>query len=188
MKKKEMIPLTNEEKNIYQKQKVCYICKKRFSIDDKKYQKVRDHCNYIGKHRAAAHNICSLRYKTSREIPPAVFHNGATYDHKFTIKELAKEFDGQFECLGQNAEKYINFSVLIKKELDNGKTITSKLKFIDSFRFISSKLSSLVDNLLEGFHNKKSKECGLYRDYIGVKDEKLRFISVLILEKVQKIF
>ena len=35
-------------------------------------------------------------------------------------------------------EKYITFSVPIKKECDNGKTITHKLKFIDSFRFMST--------------------------------------------------
>ena len=58
-------------------------------------------------------------------------------------------FEGQFECLGENTKKYITFSVSIKKELDNGKTITYKLKFIHSFRFISSKLSSLVNNLYE---------------------------------------
>ena len=34
MKKKEMIPLTNEEKKLHHKQKVCYICKKGFSTDD----------------------------------------------------------------------------------------------------------------------------------------------------------
>ena len=65
------------------------------------------------------------------------------------MKQLAKEFDGQFECLGENTEKYITFSVPIKKELDNSKTITYKLKFIDSFRFMSNSLSSLVDNLPE---------------------------------------
>ena len=43
-------------------------------------------------------------------------------------------FDGKFECLGENTEKYITFSVLIKKQLDNGKTTTYKLKFLDSFR------------------------------------------------------
>ena len=64
----------------------------------------------------------------------------------FIIKQLAEEFDGQFECLG---EKYITFSVPIKKEHDNGKTITHKLKFIDSYRFMQSKLSDLVDNLSE---------------------------------------
>ena len=45
--------------------------------------------------------------------------------------------------------KIQNFSVSTKKELDNGKTITYRLKFIDSFRFIQSKLSDLIDNLSE---------------------------------------
>ena len=35
----------------------------------------------------------------------------------FIIKQLAKEFEGQFEYFGENAEKYINFSVPIKKKL-----------------------------------------------------------------------
>ena len=52
------------------------------------------------------------------------------------IKEFAKEFEGQFECLGENTEKYINFSVPIKKKLENGKTIACKIKFIDTFRFV----------------------------------------------------
>ena len=55
-------------------------------------------------------------------------------------------------------ENYINFSVPIKKELDNGKTVTYKLKFIDSFRFMSASLSELVDNTSEIF---KSIECKL---------------------------
>ena len=45
--------------------------------------------------------------------------------------------------------KIQNFSVSTKKELDNGETITYRLKFIDSFRFIQSKLSDLIDNLSE---------------------------------------
>ena len=36
-----------------------------------------------------------------------------------------------------------------KKEHDNGKTITHKLKFIDSYRFMQSKLSDLADNMFE---------------------------------------
>ena len=44
-------------------------------------------------------------------------------------------------------EKYIAFSVPIKKECGDGETITQKLKFIDSFRFMSTSLSKLVDNL-----------------------------------------
>ena len=73
----------------------------------------------------------------------------------FIIKQLAEEFDGQFECLG---EKYITFSVPIKKEHDNGKTITHKLKFIDGYKFMQSRLSNLVDNLSE-IYKKESKAC-----------------------------
>ena len=97
--KKEMIPLTDEENKSYKKQKVCYICKKGFSTDDdnKMYHKVRDHCHYTEKYRRAAHSICNLGYKTSKEIP-IVFHNGSTYDCHFISKKLAKETDGRLVC------------------------------------------------------------------------------------------
>ena len=61
--KKKMLSLTTEEKVHYNKQKVCSICKKEFDNNDKKQQRVRDHCHYTGKYRGAAHNICNLRYK-----------------------------------------------------------------------------------------------------------------------------
>ena len=60
-------------------------------------------------------------------------------------------------------EKYITFSVRIKKEVINNygdkKTITYKLKFIDSFRFMSNLLSELVDNTSEIFKSKEFKSC-----------------------------
>ena len=34
-----------------------------------------------------------------------MFHNGFTYDYEFIIKELAEEFEAEFECLGENTEK-----------------------------------------------------------------------------------
>ena len=37
----------------------------------------------------------------------------------FFIKELANEFEGQFECLGENTEKYETFSVPIEMEVTN---------------------------------------------------------------------
>ena len=152
--KKEMILLTNEQNKSYEKQNVCYSCKKELNTNEnckntfKQYQKVRHHCPYTGKFKETAHSICNLRYKTPKEIP-VVFHNGSTYDYHFIINQLPKEFDDQLECLGKNTEEYIAFSVRISKELDNGKTITYKLKFIDSFRFMSISLSKLVDNLSE---------------------------------------
>ena len=47
--KKELIPLNNEEKELYENQKICYICEKEFSTD-KKYSKFRDHFHYTGKY------------------------------------------------------------------------------------------------------------------------------------------
>ena len=70
--KKEMIPLTDEETESYEKQKICYICKKEFSTDKndenkfKKYHKVRDHCHYTGKFRGGTDNNCNLRYKIAK--------------------------------------------------------------------------------------------------------------------------
>ena len=46
-----------------------------------------------------------------------VFCNGSGCDQHFIIKELAKEFEKQFTCLGENPEKWITFSVPIEKEL-----------------------------------------------------------------------
>ena len=107
---------------------------------------------------------------------PIVFHNGSTYDYNFIIKELVKEFDGNFECLGENTEKYITFSVPIKKKIKNKDIeITYKIKFIDSCRFMAMSLSKLVDNLSKGIHDNKCVDCEFCLDYIKTKDEKLIF-------------
>ena len=129
--------------------------------------------------RGAAHSICNLRYKVPQEIPVKI-HNGSKYDYHFIIRELAEEFKGQFECLGENTEKYITFSVPIKKEHDNDKTITYKIKFIDSCRFMPSKLSDLVDNLSE-INNKDCKTCMERKniesecEFIGLKNNRLNY-------------
>ena len=117
---KEMIPLTENENKFYEDQKECYICQKEFCNDKneikkfKIYQKFRDHCHYTGEFRGAAHSICNLNYKVPQELSVKI-HNRSTFDYHFLIKELAEEFKGEFECLGENTEKYITFSVLIKK-------------------------------------------------------------------------
>ena len=140
-----------------------------------KYRKVKYHCNYTGKYRGTAHDICNLRYKISKEIP-VVFHNGSTYDYHFIIKELAEEFEREFECLGENTEKYITFSVPIKKEItkkdkdgnDKATKISYKTKFIDSYRIMPTSLSSL--------------------DYMTTKDEKLIFRCFEFKNKKKKDF
>ena len=96
-----MMPLTDEES--------CHICEKEFCIEHnkkefRKMQKIRDHCHYTGKYRGAAHSNCNLNYEIPKEIP-VVFHNGSTHDYHFIIKQLARQFKGNFVCLRENTEK-----------------------------------------------------------------------------------
>ena len=56
-------------------------------------------------------------------------------------------------------EKYITFFVTIKKECDNGKKIAYKVRFIDSFRFMSTSLSEVVDNMSGNFNSIECKSC-----------------------------
>ena len=56
-------------------------------------------------------------------------------------------------------EIYSTFSVPIKKECDDGKTIVYKLRFIVSFRFMSTSLSELVDNMSGNFNSIECKSC-----------------------------
>ena len=87
-----------------------------------------------------------------------------------------KEFDGNFECLGENTEKYITFSVPIKKKIENKDMgITYKIKFIDSFRFMATSLSKLVDTLTEDIHDDKCVDWKSDLSYMKVIDEALIF-------------
>ena len=105
-----------------------------------------------------------MKQSIPKEVP-AVFHNGSNFDYHFIIKELAKEFEGELNCLGENTEKYKTFSNLIINEVKridkNGeeitKTISYRLQFIDGARFMHNSLSKLVDNLAEGTYKIKCK-------------------------------
>ena len=175
-----MLPLTKEEDA-----KVYYICGKRILKKFFKsiiYRKVRDNCHYAGKYRGSTHSICNLKFNVPNEIP-VVFHNCSNYDYHFIMKELANEFEGQFECLGENTEKYKTSSVPIEKEVTNTDrdgnesvvTISYKIKFIDSARFMATSLSNLVDNLREGIHKIKCKDCDCFLEYESVKDNLIKY-------------
>ena len=89
-------------------------------------RKVKDHCHYTGKYRGAAHSKCNLNRKIVKEIP---------------------------ECLGENTERYINFTVPFKKVINdeeiNDEEIKHRIRISDSCRFMQDSLSNLVDNLSE---------------------------------------
>ena len=81
--------------------------------------------------------------------------------------------------------KIITFPVPIKKEHDNGKSITYKIKFVHSFRFMSSSLSNLADNLSEGLQNDNCTDCKSCLDYTIFKDNQM-ILGVLSVKGIIK--
>ena len=120
-----------------------------------KKRKVRDHCHYSGLYRGAARSSCNLQYKIPNYIP-VVFHNLAGYDAHLFIRELAKYTTGM-DVIAKNTEYYISFSIKVEvdKYVDkegNERMKEMELRFIDSIKFMSSSLDSLVNNLARGGH------------------------------------
>ena len=163
----------------------CYICGKRFLkfANDKNYRKVGDRCYFPGKYRAAAQIICNLRFNVANEIP-LVFDNGSNYDYHFIIKEIANEFEGQFECLRENTENCKTLSVCSdrkgKRKVDKDGnediiTISYKIKFIDSVNFMASSLSDLVDKHAEEIPKINCKDCDHFFEYESVKGNLIKY-------------
>ena len=117
-------------------------------------------CHYTGKCKVAAISIGKLKHTMPKEIPVA-FHNGLSYDDSFIIKELAKEFEAEFSCLGENSEKHKIFLAWITKEVQridkNWEEIRKFLQFIDSVRFMASSLSNFVYNIADKIYKIKCK-------------------------------
>ena len=115
-------------------------------------------------YKGAVHSICEIWFIYLKcSIPKKlsiVFHKGSNRNYHFIIKELAKEFEKKFTCLGENTEKHVAFPVPIEKEVTRiykiGEEITKNisyiLQFIDSARFMTSSLSNLANNLSERIH------------------------------------
>ena len=95
---------------------------------------------------------------------PLVFHNLSVYDAHLFIRELGLHSRDMMGVIAKNKEDYISFSVdvAVDRYVDKLGNETEKLielRFIDSFKFMSSTLDSLARNLvgsvtkLFGFEN-----------------------------------
>ena len=159
--------------------------------------------NKLESHKKVSENtdFCGVVMPSEDQSTPSILYSsrkqplkGRMIPSTKELQESDEEFEGEFNCLGENTEKYKTFSVTITKEVKrsnrNGKEITItmsyKLQFIDNARSMASSLSNLVDNLAEvirkikckhGHNNKKCETCGIKckdcvwcLEYTNVKD------------------
>ena len=159
--------LTKKQWNKYKKATKCHICYKPFT---QRNLKVRDHCHYTGLYGGPTHSLCNLRYKIPSYIP-VVFHNLSGYDAHLFIRELGAHISNM-EVIAKNKKDYISFSIKVPVDsyIDkNGKEKDKliELRFIDSFKFMSSILDSRTKNLvgsgkrLFGFEDYSELQYGL---------------------------
>ncbi|KYN02008.1 hypothetical protein ALC62_07185 [Cyphomyrmex costatus] len=78
---------------------------------------------------------------------PVVFHNLSGYDPHFIIKEIATKFKGKVDLLPPTKEKYISSTKHVKDTSDEDSRNCVKLRFIDSYKFLSSSLDKLASYL-----------------------------------------
>ena len=139
---KKMI-FTKKDKITYENSKHCWICQEPFLEKEdgqtKGKIKVRDHCHWTGKFRAAALDSCNLRLREQTFIA-VIFHTLKGYDSHLFIKAF-HDLEEEPTCIPQNTEKFISFSL---KKLGS-----SELRFLDSYAFMNFPLASLVKNLRE---------------------------------------
>ena len=151
--KEEMFPLTGQEWKSFREAEVCWLCRKGFEGGN--LTKVRDHCHFSGKFRGAAHASCNLKFKRPK-FTPVFFHNLQNYDAHLFVRALGTlEEVLDVTCIPNNEEKYISFSLKfeLKKEWKEIEgewkefVVKHEIRFLDSFKFLLSGLSSLVENL-----------------------------------------
>ena len=160
--KEECNELTTIQEQNYDNSDTCYSCNKEFSKDLKnpnhcKLKKVITHDPYTGKYTGASHSICNLRYKPQKDIP-FMIHNGSNYNFKLLIRCTAEHFKKDIYLIPENTEKNMALSfpiyeTVLKNEEDHdnddkkkNKVITHKLRFIDSYRLMTSSLDTAVNN------------------------------------------
>ena len=150
--------MNNSDKTAYEKSEKCYACgiqfgSERINEKTKKKEKIvkcRDHCHITGKYRGAACGKCNLKMKVSKFVP-VLFHNLEGYDSHLFVKSLGLK-EGDISCIPKMDEKYISLSKKIPMEiisLEDGKTKTLclEMRFLDSMKFMSKSLDSLVKTL-----------------------------------------
>uniref|UniRef100_UPI003D0B846D hypothetical protein n=1 Tax=Sulfurimonas sp. TaxID=2022749 RepID=UPI003D0B846D len=122
------LKMTKEDEDNFKNTINCYYCDKELGND-----RVRDHDHLTGKYRGASHSNCNLQAWKCNFVP-IFFHNLSGYDAHLFIKELSKIIDLPIKVLAKSSEEYISIQV-------------GCLRFLDSYRFLSSSLSNITKSM-----------------------------------------
>ena len=150
----------------------CWICNVPFETDD---EKVLDHCHFRGQFLGYAHNECNLKRRTL-DYTPVIAHNMMNYDLHHIVKTLhSATANVKIEVIPTNDKKFIalNYGVYIetRRPKRDEVAIYKYLRFIDSFKFMPSSLSKLVQTLP---HDKFTILDNFYRGYSHEQRELLK--------------
>ena len=144
-KEVKMKTLTPEEQHSFNTATHCHICDTAYTPGQKR---VRDHCHITGNFRGSAHEDCNINFNYKNYKVPVVIHNLKNYDAHFIIKYYKhKTYQKYNKKTKQMEEKEIPITVIANNEEKYMSFTIGRLKFIDSFQFLSSSLDALVDNL-----------------------------------------
>ena len=103
-------------------------------VKRKKFDKVRDHCHLTGKNRGPAQSICKINVTQKRcTLILFVFHNFIKYDCHLSFKKIVDKKNDKvnFRNTPKTNEEYVSVTY-------------GCIKSIESYRFSSSRLNSLV--------------------------------------------
>ena len=131
---KKEIMMTQEDEEDFKNSTHCWFCE--LPLDGRA---VRDHCHLTGRYRGAAHEKCNINVKQKQSnFIPFVFHNFSNYDcHLFFKTLIDKKSDNvPLHVIPKTNEEYISISY-------------GCIRFIDSYRFLSSSLDGLVKTVDE---------------------------------------
>ena len=155
------IIMTEKDEEDYRNIKNCRFCEKFIESD-----KVRDHCHLTGKFGGPAHSKCNINVtqKQSNFIP-IIFHNFITYDCHIFFKRLVDKKNDK-----------VNFDIIPKTNEEYIPLTYGCIRFIDSYRFFSSGLDSLVKTLVDKSH----KTLKNLKNEIVNNDEILNIVNKIV--------
>lgn len=126
--------LSDEQEHLFATTNICVLCQNELGEGDR----VKHHCHITSRFIGAAHNSCNLR-ASKPDFIPVFLHNFSNFDSHFIVKYLGID-QGNVEIIPSNSEKYMSIS----KTFFGCKT---KIRFVDSYKFLSSSLETLVNNM-----------------------------------------